>query len=329
MLAYSGKGKFIVEPVDLSRVIEDSKKMLAMSVSKKATVTYNLTSNPPVISADAAQMCQVVMNLVINASEALGEHGGVIAVTTNSIHCLVKDLCGMVLGQDLPEGDYVYLEVADTGCGMDEQTLAKIFDPFFTTKFTGRGLGLAGVHGIVQGHKGAIQVSSAPGKGTTFRVLFPAAGFPAPAARSESTAAPVHSSGMILVVDDEDTIRTWAQRMLGHSGFSVLTASGGREAIRLFREHQQEVSCVLLDLTMPDLDGAETFRELRECSLRGPRDLVQWLQRRSCNRAVRRPRVGGVPSETLYAQHTDRADSGGSYGITPATCVSPSLNLPR
>ena len=176
MLAYSGKGKFIVEPVDLSRVVEDSKKMLAMSVSKKATVTYNLTDNLPVIQADAAQMCQVVMNLVINASEALGEHGGVIAVSTNAIRCEAKDLAGMGLGQDLPEGEYVCLEVADTGCGMDEQTLAKIFDPFFTTKFTGRGLGLSGVHGIVRGHKGAIQVSSEPGKGTTFRVLFPASG---------------------------------------------------------------------------------------------------------------------------------------------------------
>ena len=263
MLAYSGKGKFIVEPVDLSQVVEDSKKMLAMSVSKKATVTYNLAANLPVIQADASQMRQVVMNLVINASEALGEQGGVIAVSTRYDPCEAKDLAGMGLGQDLPEGLYVCLEVADTGCGMDEQTLAKIFDPFFTTKFTGRGLGLAAVHGIVRGHKGAIQVSSEPGKGTTFRVLFPASGPAAPAARSEPAATPGRSSGTVLVVDDEEMIRISAQRMIERAGFSVLTAGGGREAIRLFREHQNEVNCVLLDLTMPDLDGAETFRELR------------------------------------------------------------------
>ena len=188
-----------------------------------------------------------------------------IAISTNLIRCEASDLAGMGLGQDLPEGEYVCLEVADTGCGMDEQTLARIFDPFFTTKVTGRGLGLAAVHGIVRGHKGAIQVFSESGKGTTFRVLFPASGPAAVPERSKPSATFVHSgssSGTVLVVEDEETIRISAQRMIQRSGFSVLTAGGGREAIRLFREHQNEVSCVLLDLTMPDLDGAETFREL-------------------------------------------------------------------
>ena len=212
MLAYSGKGRFIVEPVDLSRLVEDSQKMLAMSVSKKATVSYNLAADLPPIQADASQMCQVLMNLVINASEALGEQGGAIAVSTSALRCEAKDLAGKGLGQDLPEGRYVCLQVADTGCGMDEQTLAKIFDPFFTTKFTGRGLGLAAVHGIVRGHKGAIQVSSEPGKGTTFRVLFPANGPAAPATRNESAATPGRSSGTVLVVDDEEMVRILAQR---------------------------------------------------------------------------------------------------------------------
>ena len=262
MLAYSGKGKFVVEPLSLSLVVERSKKMLAMSVSKKAMVTYNLASNLPVIQADAAQMCQVVMNLVINASEALGERSGVIAVSTNAARCEAKDLALMVLGHDLPEGLYVSLEVGDTGCGMDEQTLSHIFDPFFTTKFTGRGLGMAAVHGIVRGHKGAIRVSSEPGKGTTLQVLFPASGPSAPVERTELATIPARSSGMVLVVDDDKMVRLLVQQMLEHAGFSSLMANSGREAIRLFREHQHEVSCVLLDLSMPDLDGAETFLEL-------------------------------------------------------------------
>jgi CheY-like chemotaxis protein len=207
-------------------------------------------------------MCQVVINLVINASEALGDRGGVIAVSTNAIQYEAGALARMELGLGLPAGEYVCLEVADTGCGMDEETRAKIFDPFFTTKFTGRGLGLSAVHGIVRGHKGAIQVSSEPGKGTTFCVLFPASGPAIPAVRSESTTTPMRGSGTVLVVDDEETIRISVQRMMERCGFSVLTASSGREAILVFREHRNEVSCVLLDLTMPDLDGAETFREL-------------------------------------------------------------------
>ena len=263
MLAYSGKGKFIVESVDLSRVVEDSRKILDMSVSKKAALTCDLAADLPVILADASQICQVVMNLVINASEALGEQTGAIAVSTSALQCNPEDLPGIAVRPELPEGLYVCLQVADSGCGMDPQTRAKIFDPFFTTKFTGRGLGLAAVQGIVRSHKGAIQVFSEPGKGTTFRVFFPASGPAASAVRSEPLTAPGRGSGTVLVVDDEATICTLTQQMLTHAGFSVLTAGGGREAIRLFGEHQHEVSCVLLDLTMPDLDGAETFHELR------------------------------------------------------------------
>ena len=170
---------------------------------------------------------------------------------------------------------------------------------------------MAGVHGIVRGHKGAIQVSSEPGKGTTFRVLFPASGPAAPAARSESTATPVRSSGTVLVVDDEETIRISAQRMIERSGFSVLTASGGREAIRLFREHQHEVSCVLLDLTMPDMDGAETFGELRRIRPDVRVILTSGYSEEAATERFFRPRAGWVHSEALSARHADRTDSGG------------------
>ena len=263
MLAYSGKGGFVVESVNLSRSVKELSRMLEVSISKKAVLKHNLAPDLPTIQADASQINQVVMNLIINASEALGEEGGVISISTDTVQCNAQDMAGIGFGQDLVEGRYVRLEVADTGCGMDPQTLAKIFDPFFTTKFTGRGLGLAAVQGIVRGHKGAIQVSSKPGKGTTFHVLFPASGPAGPALRSEPATAIGRDSGTILIVDDDETIRVSARRMIESVGFSVLTASGGREAIQVFGKHQHEVRCVLLDLTMPDLDGAETLRELQ------------------------------------------------------------------
>ncbi len=187
MLAYSGKGKFVVEPANLSQVVEDSKTILAMCVSKKASVTYDLATNLPTIRADAGQIGQVIMNLVINASEAIEEHGGAISISTDAIQCNTEDLAAMGSATDAPAGLYVRLEVADTGCGMDQQTVDNIFDPFFTTKATGRGLGLAAVHDIVRGHKGAIQVSSGAGKGTTFRVLFSVGGPAAPIVRGVDT----------------------------------------------------------------------------------------------------------------------------------------------
>ncbi len=163
--------------------------MLEVSISRKTVLKHNLALDLPTIQADASQINQVVMNLIINAAESLGEEGGVISISTDTVPCNAQDLAGIGVSHDLAEGLYVRLEVADTGCGMDQQTLAKIFDPFFTTKFTGRGLGLAAVQGIVRGHKGAIQVFSAPGKGTTFRVLFPASGPAAAAVRSEPATA--------------------------------------------------------------------------------------------------------------------------------------------
>ena len=240
--------------------------MLAMSVSKKAIVTYHLADDLPPIHADAAQIAQVIMDLVINASEALGEHVGTIAVSTAALDLNAALLAAGGLGQELPEGRYVCLDVADSGCGMDDDVEEKIFDPFFTTKFMGRGLGLAAVHGIVRGHHGAVQVASEPGRGTTFRVLFPTGDSGArrgAVAPSQLSSTPGGESGTVLVVDDDEAVRTMTRRMIEQAGFTVLTASGGREAIRLFREHRQEIGCVVLDLVMPDLDGVETFRELR------------------------------------------------------------------
>ncbi|MEI8372994.1 MAG: response regulator [Planctomycetota bacterium] len=267
MLAYTGKGKFSVAPVSLSQVVEDNKKMLAMLVSKKATMIYHLASDLPVIQADATQIHQVVLNLAINASEALGANSGEIEISTDTLQYGAADYTVDRGGIDLQEGLYVRLRIADTGCGMDKQTQARIFDPFFTTKFTGRGLGLATVHGIVRGHKGGMRVSSKTGEGTFFEVLFPAIDATQNFSAGESISSESwRGRGTVLVVDDEKLIRDLASRMIEHVGFGVLTARDGEEAIRIYELHKKDVTCVLLDLTMPKMNGEETFRELRRIS---------------------------------------------------------------
>jgi len=264
MLAYSGKGRFLVESLDLNELIKDMGHMLEMSVSKKATLQYRFLPDLPRIDADAAQVRQVVMNLIINASEAIGGSSGAITVATGALRCSRDLLREIRPDEELPEGLYVSLEVTDTGVGMDEPTRKKIFDPFFTTKFTGRGLGLAAVQGIIRGHGGVIQVASEPGKGSTFRVLLPASGKGAAVAASEEPQeAGWTGTGTILLADDEEMVRRVGVDMLESMGFRVLAAADGQEAVEKFREHKEEIAGVLLDLTMPRMDGEEAFREIR------------------------------------------------------------------
>jgi PAS domain S-box-containing protein len=264
MLAYSGKGRFIVEPIDIGSVLAEIGHLIAASVSKKAVLNYNLAPNLPAIDADATQIRQVFMNLITNASEALEEKNGTITVSTGIRQCDRDYLRSTYLDEELPEGQYVFCEVADTGCGMDAKTRLRIFDPFFTTKFTGRGLGLAAVLGIVRGHRGALRVQSEPGNGTTFTVLFPATGRTVKSPPKPPTPdLNWHGKGLVLLVDDEETVRTVGRQMLERAGFRVLIAADGREALEIFCQQPNDVTCVLLDLTMPNMDGEETFRELR------------------------------------------------------------------
>ncbi len=263
MLAYSGKGRFVVEPIDLNSVVEEMTHLLDVGISKSAVLKYNLADNLPAVEADATQIRQIVMNLITNASDAIGKRSGIISISTGAMNCDRNYLNETFYKEKLPEGFYVYLEVADTGGGMDEETQVKIFDPFFTTKFTGRGLGLAAVLGIVRSHGGAIKVYSEPGKGTTFKVLFPASEKPAESIGSEfSGVEDWQVGGTVLLVDDEETVRSVGKSMLEKIGFRVLVASNGREAVGIFQEHSKEIVCVLLDLTMPHMDGEETFRNL-------------------------------------------------------------------
>jgi PAS domain S-box-containing protein len=263
MLAYAGKGRFVIGRYDLSDIVREMTPMLEISVSKKASVHYDLVEELPAVEVDLTQLRQVVMNLITNASESLGGEVGVISFTTGVMDCRRDYLTDCHLGENLAEGQYVFLEVADSGDGMNEDTKRRIFDPFFTTKFTGRGLGLAVVLGIVRGHRGAIRVTSAPGRGTTFRILLPAVD----RATVDQTARPVpsaslHRSGTILIVDDDPSVRQVGERMLERLGFTVISAANGREGLEAFQAQNGAIDCVILDLTMPEMAGDEVFREL-------------------------------------------------------------------
>jgi PAS domain S-box-containing protein len=264
MLAYSGRGRFVVQRLDLNRLIEETTHLLQISISKRAVLRFNLYSSLPPIDADGTQIRQVIMNLVINASEAIGEKSGVISLNTGVTRVDRDYLGGTLLAPELPEGNYVYLEVSDTGCGMSAETQAKIFEPFFTTKFTGRGLGLAAVLGIVRGHKGALKLYSEPGRGTTFKLLFPAAAEGAAPGAAEGAEKPQwRGQGCVLIADDEESVRSTIALMLRKLGFEPALTADGREAVDAFRAAPDRYALVLMDLTMPHLDGEQAFTELR------------------------------------------------------------------
>ncbi|MFO7653453.1 MAG: PAS domain S-box protein [Candidatus Krumholzibacteriia bacterium] len=264
LLAYSGKGRFVVQDVDVNEILGEMTHLLDVSLSKKARLRLELAGDLPGVHADPTQLRQVILNLITNASEALEDGSGTIRLATGAVACGPDDLRQTFAGDDLPPGQYVFLEVSDTGVGMDAETLRRIFDPFYSTKFAGRGLGLAAVLGIVRSHRGGIEVTSEPGCGTRFRVLLPALARPAaPVPAAEPTVGDWRGEGLVLVADDEDTVRSLARLMLERLGFDVIVARDGREALEVYRERGAEICCVLLDLTMPHMDGETAFRELR------------------------------------------------------------------
>jgi PAS domain S-box-containing protein len=267
MLAYSGRDHFEAKALDVSQLVTEMTGLMEIGLSKKAGLKLLLTENLPSVIADAGQIQQVIMNIVSNASEALDETGGLITVSTGYTRMEDEEINKAVFHEDAHSGLYVYIEVSDTGCGIAPDGIAQMFDPFYSTKCTGRGLGMAVVQGIVQGHKGIISVQSKTGQGATIRVSLPATS--ADPQRFMAANAPVptqkwQGSGKILVVDDEEDIRSLAQMALERFGFSVLLANDGVHAIDLFREHRNEIALVLLDMTMPRMDGRETFLALRE-----------------------------------------------------------------
>ncbi len=264
LLAYSGKGRFNVESINLSSLVEEMSQLLRVSLSKTAVLRQELAPDLPLIQADASQIRQVVMNLITNASDAIGNKNGTVSIQTGVMMVDKTYLSQTFLHDDLSEGRYVFAEVTDTGCGMDAETQSKIFDPFYTTKFTGRGLGLAAVLGIVRSHRGAIKVHSEPGQGTTFKVLFPVmdqeTSFTEPQEEDDTSWM---GQGSILVIDDEEAVRDVSKRMLARLGFHALLARDGREGVEMFSKHRHEIKAVLMDMTMPHMGGEQTFFEIR------------------------------------------------------------------
>ncbi len=263
LLAYSGKGRFVVGTVDINEVVRETSGLLEVSTGRNATLSWDLDPTAAKVKVDVTQFRQILMNLITNASDAIGEHAGVIKIATGTEYCSESFLASMDVPPEPVPGLYTWVEVSDTGSGMDSETRARMFDPFFTTKFTGRGLGLAAVLGIVKGHGAALRVESQPGKGTSFKVFFPAtdaAEEPAVATRRPARKAPLH--GTVLVVDDERGVRGFAQRLLSRAGFEVLLAADGEEALRVVRE-RSDICLVLLDMTMPRMSGEVAFEELR------------------------------------------------------------------
>jgi signal transduction histidine kinase/CheY-like chemotaxis protein len=264
LLAYSGRGTFRMEPLDLSTLVEEMGRLLGSSISKKVRLLYELRRDLPLVEADPTQIRQVVMNLITNASEAIGNAPGDVTLRTGSMQVGRAKLAESYTHDDLPPGEYVFVEVADSGCGMNEETLQKIFDPFFTTKFTGRGLGLAALLGIVRRHRGTIFVSSQPESGTSFRVLLPTGGSERKAADDREEVAEAWSaSGRALVIDDEVGIRRLARLLLEEAGFDVDLAADGDEALERIHESSETPDLILLDLTMPRRSGVEVLEEIR------------------------------------------------------------------
>ena len=268
MLAYIGMGRFVVTRVDLSGLVREKADLFRAVVARTSTLNLHPSPEPLFTEADSGQVQQVIMNLITNASEAMEEKPGTVTVTTGVEECDEAYLSRSRLEGKPPAGRFVYVEVADTGCGMDEQTQQRLFDPFFTTKFVGRGLGMSAVLGIVRGHKGAIIVESAAEVGSSIRVLFPAFREESGTAEEVPGELPPASGTRahcrtVLVVDDEEAVREVGSAFLETIGFQAITAADGEEALLLFKQHANELACVLLDLTMPRMDGVSTFREMR------------------------------------------------------------------
>jgi len=263
MLAYSGRGRFIVQPHSLNQVLQGMNDLVKVTVPKKISLSFDLAMGLSPIEADGTQVQQVILNLLTNASEAMGGQGGAIRVATRATQLGPEDLAEGFQGQDLEPGSYVILEVSDTGCGMIPEVQARIFDPFYTTKSTGRGLGLSAILGILRGHRAGMQIDSRPGEGTTFRIYFRTSSQPLAVKEAKPRPARSQLQGTVLLVDDEEMILSSVSDMLESMGLQVHLARDGRQAVAKVQKEGGSLDLVLMDITMPHLDGLEAFRQIQ------------------------------------------------------------------
>ncbi len=280
MLAYSGRGHFVVEPVGLNEIIEETAELLKTTCASHAALEIRPSPESPVIDADKSQLTQIIMNLIINACESQDQtEGGRVTISTGveicDTACLKATLSDAWLGYDEPlkEGRYAFLEVKDDGCGMDSETRRRMFEPFFSTKFQGRGLGLSSVLGIIRGHQGFVRADTQVSRGTVIRVLLPMSEHvdkPSSAELSPAAREVLPGEGLILVVDDEPSVRRLIRMMLEKMGYEVITAADGNEVVRIYHAHSEALALILMDLTMPGMDGVNTFQALQRAGCEIP-----------------------------------------------------------
>jgi len=303
MLAYAGKSPLVQTEMDLQALVMEIAAILKSGMKKNVTLEHDCKADTPQITGDIGQIQQIVMNLMVNAGEAIGENRGVIRVELS--RCEVQQEQGEddVFGNAIPAGTYARLDVVDTGCGMTPETQTRIFEPFFTTKFTGRGLGLSAMIGILKAHQGALQISSELGVGTTFRVYFAAnttVALTEPPPRRESDLSAPSSSEekgrTVLLVDDEHAVRRIGARMLTGMGYAVITAQNGHEAVEIYRAHPSSIDLIMMDLTMPEMDGIEAYHAIRSISTTVPIVICSGYGQQEISSFLRDdPRASAVP----------------------------------
>ena len=264
LLAYAGKAIAPLECVDLSQLVKDTSELVRATIPRPIQLIVDADPNLPKVETNEAQMQQLLINLIVNAAEAIGDAAGVVKVKASLREITAASGESNVLGYSLNPGQYAEIEVTDTGCGMDSETQARIFDPFFTTKFTGRGLGLAAVQGIVRSARGSISVTSAPGAGTTFRILLPVSKVDTVSPPSAGTEARAPSAARILLIDDEQIVRDVVTKALTPHGYTVLTAEDGQQGIQLLQREASSLSLVVLDQSMPGMSGVQVLEKIQQ-----------------------------------------------------------------